>query len=138
MMWTDVLGWYRDEQDVPEVAQRFEAAGVTPAAAGRLLRAGLVGDLDAQGWAEVGPLGVALVTAEVDRAADVVRRRAAALRSAAIAEMAQTVTIADIARQVGQSRQAVSKAAHGERTFLAWASDVAADAARLIENGAAR
>jgi hypothetical protein len=138
MEWTDVFGWYRDERDIPQVVERFKAAGISPGTADRLLRAGLTGGLAAEGWAEVGPLGIALVAAEVDRAADVARRRAAALRSAAIARMAETVTIVEIARQLGQGRQAVSKAAHGSRTLVEWARDVGADAARLIEDGVAR
>jgi hypothetical protein len=135
--WAEVVNWYRDERDVSALAERFEAAGMAPATVERLLRAGLMGGLTAADWAQVGPLGVALVTAEVDRAADVARRRAAALRSAAIADLAQATSIAEIARQLGQTRQAVSQAAHNRRLSYAWARDVVADANRLIE-GAAR
>lgn len=136
--WLDVVAWYRDERDVPEIAERFDAAKMTPATLDRLLRAGLMGGLTAEDWAQIGPLGVALVTAEVDRAAAAARRRAAALRSAAIADLAQATSIAEIARQLGQTRQAVSHAAHSKRLSYGWARDIAADANRLTTDGAGR
>lgn len=69
------------------------------------------------GWSAEhgGPAGIALLTLRLQDRLKVQAQELAAVRAAAIAELLKTQSLADVARQLGVSKQAISKAANGPR-----------------------
>lgn len=116
--WQEVLQ-HRDSRTLDAASQRLENAGLTPEVVHTALGTGFTPDLlDPASWTNYGGLwGVAALAQEIDAQAYQVRRQASAIRHAAIAELAEMHSIADIARELGQSRQAISKVANSDRNF---------------------
>ena len=111
---------YRHQPAIEQVAARFERHGLTPDVVGAVLSdngEGLIaaGLTRAAGWEEPygGLYGVALLTAELNEASTWWRSQLAAARQRALQGLAADHSIADISKQLGVSRQAVSKAVHG-------------------------
>ncbi len=144
--WDAVL-WYRESAwERATVSERLEREGVSADMLATALDALVLhpgGQFSAQTWADAGPIAVALVATEVDALGAHLVKAAAALRSSALRDAASgDLSITDIAARLGVSRQAVSKAASGQRTLLDWANTIADGArriqeARLTEGGSA-
>ncbi|MFJ4167852.1 hypothetical protein ACIPY5_20050 [Microbacterium sp. NPDC089698] len=111
MDWNQAL-WYREDGE-DDVARRFEAAGLSAQDVDQLLARFAAGATYWEREQEKIPARVRVLLAiELDVLGDVVRQEAAAMRADGIHEMAAETSIADIARDVGLTRQAASKSAN--------------------------
>jgi hypothetical protein len=111
--WRAVLA-HRDPADAGPAARRFVASGLTPAQVRDTLADG--GDglyaaarTEAPGWAEPfgGPLGVALLAAEVSAFAAHLSSRAAHVRAVAVNQLLDDLSAVTVADRLGVSRQKV-------------------------------
>lgn len=112
--WDTVLGYRKAGEQRSSIAQRLQDSGITPAhLTGVLLDGGdelysraTSGDED---WAEPfgGPLGAALLAAEVSALSAHLNSRAAAVRAKAVDALLEEVSVVAIATHLGISRQKV-------------------------------
>lgn len=121
----DVL-WYRDDGE-EEAAARFAAEGVAPEQVHEWLTALATGNL---GWhvlrEQVNARTAALVAIELDLLGDSIRQDAAVLRGSAIRAMNEKLSVADIARALGLTRQSASRSANegGEGRIMRALGDI--------------
>jgi hypothetical protein len=129
--WNDVLS-HRPESSRGPVIDRFNAAGLTPEDVARVMPSGppieLFSDVaDPNGMDPLGgALGAALLAAELDAKAVLIRSVAAQLRHVAVNELTREESVAEVARMLGQTRQAVSRVANGPSVLKEFIQDIKA------------
>ncbi|WP_404500444.1 hypothetical protein [Arthrobacter sp. GAS37] len=113
--WEEVLRFHSRGEVWQKAAERLENAGFTPDQLAELLPAWPYLDLyRRENWEAAGldALSVALLASEIEARAVSIRSDAAHLRQMAIKELTHDESVAEVARQLGQTRQAVSRIAN--------------------------